>query len=328
MGKPLHSLTDNLDWLAAEVAKGAQARRETGWQPEVPVETELPKRWGPDDVVFEITEERTRSHDEDHWRPVRGLVRARRHPRWRICPVCHGSRSIWTEREVGGLVYTAAADCRCVELDRRIALYNQAALPAQEHGKAWATTSWSTEPYVTARVQGCDPQGLQAPMREWLRTWHRGAHGWVVFGATGTGKTHLGHAIMQYLVLTHGVSAVWWSSRELFREMDAAQRGQVPLHHVLQPIISADVLVFDELRPTKAWWWDKIIEALESRTDARPANTTIVTTNLVPGIGQSLYSAIGSRLHSRLTAATRLISLTGQDQRAVGHHHQISGEAA
>ena len=294
----------------------AQEAREDGWTPPQPSVAALPRRWSPSDVDLYVEEGRTRDTSGDYWRPSRGLVRARRAERWSLCPVCRGAGSVFPESEWQGHTYTTAAPCRCAELDARIRRYNNAALPAQEWGKDWGNTDWDTDAYLKAEAEGYEGVALRDLLREWLAGWQPGARGWLIQGPTGTGKTHLAHATMQHLVLTHAVSAVWWSTRELGREIEAALKTKQPLHLILQPLIDADVLVFDELREDKSWWWDQVVDALESRLDAYPAKTTIVTTNLKAGADGSLAAVLGDRLASRLRAACTPLTIRGADHRA------------
>lgn len=325
----------NPDWLQKfeQIAERAEGARAEGFVPGEPVMDALPDRWGPADVSLAVHEGRTRDHE--HWRPVRELVRARRHDRWAVCPVCKGAGHVWVQGDEfvnnRGEIhrYQSATPCGCQALDRRIELYNRAGMPGQELRKTWKALRWDTPSYSGAYWDRApDEQGftLQQLMIRWLDQWAPEAHGWIFQGMTGTGKTHLAHALMKFLILTHGASAAWWSSRELVREFDGMFGQGVGVNRILRQVVTCDVLVLDEFRGLDKWWWPDFVDALESRQEG-DGKTTIITTNLHTTSvgfyrqkvkGDPFQVAAGDRLESRMLRNTRVVQFANGDERLSG----------
>ncbi len=161
----------------------------------------------------------------------------------------------------------------------------------------------------------------------------RDGTGLLIIGQIGTGKTHLAVGITKELILTKGISCLFYDYRELLKEIQNSYNAAVQTTEldVLRPVFEADVLVLDELgavKPTE-WVWDTVSLILNTRYNDN--RTTIITTNFEdqPAAGASgsvspargatraetLGDRIGERMRSRLHEMCRIIKMQGEDFR-------------
>ena len=103
----------------------------------------------------------------------------------------------------------------------------------------------------------------------------------LIIGKIGTGKTHLAVGIIKELILTRGISCLFYDYRELLKEIQNSYNSTVQTTEldVLRPVFETDVLVLDELgavKPTE-WVWDTVSLILNTRYNDN--RTTIITTN-------------------------------------------------
>jgi DNA replication protein DnaC len=161
----------------------------------------------------------------------------------------------------------------------------------------------------------------------------RGDKGLLIIGKIGTGKTHLAVGIMKELILTRGISCLFYDYRELLKEIQNSYNATVQTTEldVLRPVFETDVLVLDELgavKPTE-WVWDTVSLILNTRYNDN--RTTIITTNFddepaagasgslsparAASRGETLGDRIGERMRSRLHEMCRIITLEGSDFR-------------
>jgi DNA replication protein DnaC len=161
----------------------------------------------------------------------------------------------------------------------------------------------------------------------------RGDKGLLIIGTIGTGKTHLAVGIIKELILSRGISCLFYDYRELLKEIQNSYNASVQTTEldVLRPVFETDVLVLDELgavKPTE-WVWDTVSLILNTRYNDN--RTTIITTNfedqpaaaLTGSIspvraatrGETLGDRIGERMRSRLHEMCRIVTLEGADFR-------------
>ncbi|PYX31898.1 MAG: DNA replication protein DnaC [Acidobacteria bacterium] len=157
--------------------------------------------------------------------------------------------------------------------------------------------------------------------------------GLLIIGKIGTGKTHLAVGIIKELILSKGISCLFYDYRELLKEIQNSYNAAVQTTEldVLRPVFETDVLVLDELgavKPTE-WVWDTVSLILNSRYNDN--RTTIITTNFedqpAAGVaislsaaraatrGETLGDRIGERMRSRLHEMCRIVTLDGTDFR-------------
>ena len=150
-------------------------------------------------------------------------------------------------------------------------------------------------------------------------------------GSNGTGKTHLAVAALRELATAHGVIGQFWDYHELLREIRNSYDAATAFteYEVLEPIISMDVLLLDDLGAWRItdWMNDTLFYVLNKRYLAtRP---TLITTNYPDRDptprevsdadttirGEYLVDRIGLRLRSRLLESCAVIRLDGPDFR-------------
>lgn len=152
-------------------------------------------------------------------------------------------------------------------------------------------------------------------------------------GGNGTGKTHLAVAALLELATGHGVNGQFWDYHELLREIRNSYDPSTAFteYEVLEPIISVEVLLLDDLGAWRMtdWMNDTLFYILNKRYLAtRP---TLITTNYPDQEPTArevleadavvrreyLVDRIGMRLRSRLLEACAVIRMDGPDRRQV-----------
>lgn len=227
-----------------------------------------------------------------------------------------------------GLIPTATGSrpCSCqTDQASRIRL-NRAEIPERFHGCALENfrpdpqTSWAlaaARRYVTDFLPGRAQPGA----------------GLLFTGNVGVGKTHLAAGILRALIDTKGIDGRFVTVAQLLEKLRASygqDAGQSETQ-ILKPILSADLVVIDELgasRPTE-WVFDTVELLIGSLYNQSAA--VIVTTNfpnLDAGAGQvqneysrairpeTLGDRIGRRMWSRLQQMCAAVEMHGSDWRA------------
>lgn len=164
--------------------------------------------------------------------------------------------------------------------------------------------------------------------------------GLLLCGGNGVGKTHLAVGILRELVEKKGARGQFWDFHELIREIKNSfdSSTQTTELQVLEPVVTTDVLVLDDLGAWKMtdWMNDTLFYLLNSRYTAR--RPTIVTTNYQDADIEKIKAAdplvrreylverIGQRLRSRLMEMCVVIPIDGTDWRRMvqqGHSQVV-----
>ncbi|MEE2786658.1 MAG: ATP-binding protein [Myxococcota bacterium] len=231
----------------------------------------------------------------------------------RPCPRCHGKGYIFTTDEVG---YRIARQCVCTDLDRRVALFNEALLPSR-----YADATFGR---IHIDEHAADMKRARARAWRFVREYEPGMAGLLFHGPTGTGKTHLSIAVLRYLILERGVRAVFREFMHLLSDLRAGFGDRGRAEALMSPLVTVPVLVIDELGKGRGSDWELNVldELISKRYNAE--RTTLFTTNYPlettaePNAQkgfESLQERIGHRIHSRLMEMCDPIRISGRDFR-------------
>jgi DNA replication protein DnaC len=140
-------------------------------------------------------------------------------------------------------------------------------------------------------------------------------------GQPGVGKTHLAVAILKQVIQTRGARGLFYDTRDLLRVIRSTYDPSIRTTEVeiLRPVMTADLLVLDDLGAEKTSEWVEETMNLIVNTRYNERRVTIFTSNY-PDIPDdtdpnSLLFRIGSRMRSRLHEMCEFLALDGADYR-------------
>jgi DNA replication protein DnaC len=240
-----------------------------------------------------------------------------------VCTICEGTG--WKTVGSGG----SANDRRVTRCDCRLRARGQSLLAAARIPRRYEHCELSNFEFdgtyrslAPARMAAC----------RFVEEYPLDKTGLLVIGTIGVGKTHLAVGIIKELIVSKGISCLFYDYRELLKQIQNSYNETVKTTEldVLRPVFETEVLVLDELgasRPTD-WVWDTVSLILNTRYNDKL--TTIITTNFLDGPSaksertggparanrdDTLGDRIGDRMRSRLHEMCRIITMEGEDFR-------------
>jgi len=162
------------------------------------------------------------------------------------CNICNGVGYVddWKDG------YRYLKKCECKKLTDRIKRYNDAKIPIRYAQKKISDFIFDYEDKVVANAQRATIRDLKS----YVKNFDENSKGLILYGPSGTGKTHLLSAVLSYLVLTKSVTGLYidfpqWiaSSKFVFGR----------LQDQIAKTIAVDVLVIDEFGKTNNRDFDK-----------------------------------------------------------------------
>lgn len=147
------------------------------------------------------------------------------------------------------------------------------------------------------------------------------AQGLFLEGQPGVGKTHLAVAVLKQVIQTTGARGIFYDTRDLLRLIrstyDASTRTTEL--EVLRPVMTAELLVLDDLGAEKTSEWVEETMNLIVNTRYNERRLTIFTSNY-PDIPDdtdpnALLFRVGHRMRSRLHEMCEFLELDGADYR-------------
>ena len=140
-------------------------------------------------------------------------------------------------------------------------------------------------------------------------------------GQPGVGKTHLAVAVLQQVIQTAGARGLFYDTRDLLRVIRSTYDPSIRTTEleVLRPVMTADLLVLDDLGAEKTSEWVDETMNLIVNTRYNERRLTIFTSNYldIPDDTDpnSLLFRIGFRMRSRLHEMCEFLQLDGADYR-------------
>jgi DNA replication protein DnaC len=153
------------------------------------------------------------------------------------------------------------------------------------------------------------------------RTREQVGRGLLLEGQPGVGKTHLAVAVLKQIIATTAARGVFYDTRDLLRVIRSTYDPSIRTTEfdVLRPVMTADVLVLDDLGAEKTSEWVDETMNLIVNTRYSERRLTIFTSNYmdIPDDTDpnSLLFRIGFRMRSRLHEMCEFIEMDGADYR-------------
>lgn len=240
-----------------------------------------------------------------------------------ICDQCDGSGFRMTDKDGNRM----AVPCECRLILRMEAMLAWAGLP-QRYQEA-SFDNWNRQEASRSIDQAHGR--ILAYCREYPTQSHMGL---LMSGPVGVGKTHLAIATLRKLTQDYGVRGYFTDFRELLKRIQQTFNGSGSREQILRPVMTAELLVVDELGAARVtdWTFEIAEEIINARYNS--ARATIFTTNLPnadapphpdsgKGYGsmahamqvETLGERIGARMFSRLQEMCIPVNMTGEDYR-------------
>src|SRR5579862_2143647 len=147
------------------------------------------------------------------------------------------------------------------------------------------------------------------------------SRGLLLEGQPGVGKTHLAVAVLKQVIKTSGARGLFYDTRDLLRVIRSTYDPSIRTTEleILRPVMTADLLVLDDLGAEKTSEWVEETMNLIVNTRYNERRLTIFTSNYqdIPDDTEpnSLLFRIGHRMRSRLHEMCEFVVLDGADYR-------------
>src|SRR5262249_19487292 len=225
------------------------------------------------------------------------------------CPLCDDTGWKPVEDAVGGTRRVVRCDCWRENVGRQ--RLGDANIPKRYHHCPLGN--------FTAYNESLERAVLQA--RRVADAFPDVSRGLFLEGQPGVGKTHLAVAVLKQAIQTTGARGLFYDTRDLLRLIRSTYDPAIRTTEleVLRPVMTAELLVLDDLGAEKTTEWVDETMNLIVNTRYNERRLTIFTSNY-PDIPDdtdpnSLPLRIGSRMRSRLHEMCDFAAMDGADYR-------------
>ncbi len=157
--------------------------------------------------------------------------------------------------------------------------------------------------------------------KTFVRKYPNLSKGLFFMGNCGAGKTHLAVAIISELTLCKGIPCLFYDFRDLLKDIRFSYDPNSPISEfsVLEPVITKEILVLDDLGAWKISDWVRDIVNYIINKRYNDSLITIITSNWMDNPKkkdeETLADRIGVRLRSRLHEMCQEMEIEAQDYR-------------
>ncbi len=242
------------------------------------------------------------------------------------CPICQGTG--WKPVEANGVRQVARCDCEKATVGD--SLLKQAQIPKRYEHCAFENFDIRKDPRTGQPNRSLVAAKLysQKLVEEYPTDF-----GLLFIGPTGTGKTHLGVAVLRELMFRKGIPCLYYDFLKLLKDIRDSYN---PVSHtsemrVLSPVLEAEVLLLDDLTASDPTDWVRETLAYIINSRYNEKKVTLITTTLAhrASVRRSAVRSpsgdavdidhsiaqLGPTLSSRLYEMCKLIEMTSDDYR-------------